>query len=35
MNDKNDITICLYAGKGRENIVEDHTIRLKPLEKKF
>jgi hypothetical protein len=32
IDDKKDITICLYAGEGRENIVRFHTERLKPLE---
>jgi hypothetical protein len=35
MSDKNDITICLYAGEGREKIVEKHTELLKPLQDHF
>ena len=33
--DSSDITICLYAGEGREHIVAAHTERLKPLENIF
>jgi len=35
MNDEKNITICLYAGAGRENIVKFHTEALKPLQDHF
>lgn len=35
MIDSNDVTIVLYAGQGRENIVKKHTEALKPLESHF
>lgn len=35
IDDSKDITICLYAGEGRESIVKHHTEMLKPLEEHF